>query len=145
MGGEPNSSKSPGASKEALPSVRPVILSRAGSPRSGESAESKDLAAGCAMRNRKGIPAMLSAGLRCKNFLTRFWSYQALRGPSTTATLASRTPPPLSMTMDSRETRLARNETLFREVNERIEDAVGRLGRQDAHVYKCSNSDCTSR
>jgi hypothetical protein len=49
--------------------------------------------------------------------------------------------------MDSRETRLARNETLFREVNERIEDAVGRLGRQDAHVYEffceCSNSDCT--
>lgn len=49
--------------------------------------------------------------------------------------------------MDSRETRLARNETLFREVNERIEQAVGGLGREDAHVYEflceCSNADCT--
>ncbi len=49
--------------------------------------------------------------------------------------------------MDSRETRLARNETLFREVNERIEMAVGRLGRGDGHVYEflceCSNADCT--
>ncbi len=49
--------------------------------------------------------------------------------------------------MDSRETRLARNETLFREVNERIEEAVERTARDDAHVYEflceCSNSDCT--
>ena len=49
--------------------------------------------------------------------------------------------------MDSRETRLAQNETLFREVNERIEHAVERGGRDDAHVYEflceCSNSDCT--
>jgi len=49
--------------------------------------------------------------------------------------------------MDSREERLARNETLFREVNERIEAAVGRAGREDAHVYEffceCSNADCT--
>lgn len=49
--------------------------------------------------------------------------------------------------MDPRETRLARNETLFREVNEQIERAVGRLGREDKHVYEflceCSNSDCT--
>ena len=49
--------------------------------------------------------------------------------------------------MDSRETRLARNETLFREVNERIEEAVGRAGRDDSHVYEflceCSNADCT--
>jgi len=49
--------------------------------------------------------------------------------------------------MDSRETRLARNETLFREVNERIEQAVGRMGREDAHVYEflceCSNADCS--
>jgi hypothetical protein len=49
--------------------------------------------------------------------------------------------------MDSRETRLARNETLFREVNERIEHAVGRGSRDDAHVYEflceCSNTDCT--
>lgn len=49
--------------------------------------------------------------------------------------------------MDARETRLARNETLFREVNERIEEAAGRATRDDAHVYEflceCSNSDCT--
>lgn len=49
--------------------------------------------------------------------------------------------------MDSRETRLARNETLFREVNERIEQAVSAVGRADDHVYEflceCSNSDCT--
>ncbi|HEY2354936.1 MAG TPA: hypothetical protein VGH79_08590 [Gaiellaceae bacterium] len=49
--------------------------------------------------------------------------------------------------MDSREERLARNETLFREVNERIEAAVGRADREDAHVYEflceCSNADCT--
>lgn len=49
--------------------------------------------------------------------------------------------------MDSRETRLAKNETLFREVNERIEAAVGRVGRADGHIYEfvceCSNTDCT--
>ena len=49
--------------------------------------------------------------------------------------------------MDARETRLARNETLFREVNERIESAVGRANRHDDHVYEflceCSNADCT--
>lgn len=49
--------------------------------------------------------------------------------------------------MDARDARLARNETLFREVNERIEQAVGRMGRQDEHVYEffceCSNADCT--
>ena len=49
--------------------------------------------------------------------------------------------------MDSRETRLARNEALFREVNEQIERAVGRIGREDGHVYEflceCSNADCT--
>ena len=49
--------------------------------------------------------------------------------------------------MDARETRLARNETLFREVNERIEQAVERQSREDAHVYEffceCSNTDCT--
>jgi len=54
---------------------------------------------------------------------------------------------PISLTMDPRETRLARNETLFREVNERIEQAVGSLGRDDSHVYEffceCSNADCT--
>jgi len=49
--------------------------------------------------------------------------------------------------MDPRETRLARNETLFREVNERIEEAVQPANREDDHVYEflceCSNSDCT--
>jgi hypothetical protein len=49
--------------------------------------------------------------------------------------------------MDSRETRLARNEALFREVNERIEAAVARAARADGHVYEflceCSNADCT--
>jgi hypothetical protein len=49
--------------------------------------------------------------------------------------------------VDSRETRLARNETLFREVNERIEEAVERAVREDDHVYEflceCSNADCT--
>src|SRR5207237_3511057 len=49
--------------------------------------------------------------------------------------------------VDPRETRLARNETLFGEVNERIEEAVERTPRDDAHVYEflceCSNSDCT--
>jgi hypothetical protein len=49
--------------------------------------------------------------------------------------------------MDSRETRLARNETLFREVNERIEETVEHSSREDGHVYEffceCSNADCT--
>jgi hypothetical protein len=48
--------------------------------------------------------------------------------------------------MDPRETRLARNETLFREVNERIEEAGGSSDRNDNHVYEflceCSNADC---
>ncbi len=75
-----------------------VILSGANSPRSGEFAESKDPVTDCATRNRKGIPAGLSAGFRWKNSLTRCWSYQALPGPSTSASFASRTTPPLRMT-----------------------------------------------
>ena len=51
--------------------------------------------------------------------------------------------------MDSRETRLARNETLFREVNERIEEVAVSHGPGDGHVYEflceCSNADCTLR
>lgn len=47
--------------------------------------------------------------------------------------------------MDSREKRLARNERLFREVNERIEQAAARHG-VDHHRYdfvcECSNVDC---
>ena len=50
--------------------------------------------------------------------------------------------------VDARETRLARNETLFREVNERIEDLA--LTHDDAdHVYEflceCSNANCDLR
>jgi cytochrome c-type biogenesis protein CcmH/NrfF len=81
-----------------LPSAKPVILSAADSPRSGESAESKDPTQDCVTRNRKGIPAKLSAGLRSKNSLTRSWLCPPCRGPSTAAALASRTSPPLRMT-----------------------------------------------
>jgi hypothetical protein len=48
--------------------------------------------------------------------------------------------------MDAREERLARNETLFRSVNETIEESAT-SGRVDAHVFEffceCSNVDCT--
>jgi hypothetical protein len=48
--------------------------------------------------------------------------------------------------MDAREERLARNETLFRSVNENIEDAAI-MGQLDEHVFEffceCSNLDCT--
>ena len=48
--------------------------------------------------------------------------------------------------MDARETRLAKNESLFRSVNERIEEAAGE-GQRDEHVHEflceCSNLDCT--
>jgi hypothetical protein len=47
--------------------------------------------------------------------------------------------------MDERETRLARNETLFRSVNERIEQAATST-TAGAHVFEfvceCSNADC---
>jgi hypothetical protein len=47
--------------------------------------------------------------------------------------------------VDERERRLAENERLFREVNEGIEQAALRQGR-DEHVYdflcECSNLDC---
>src|SRR5581483_8734753 len=47
--------------------------------------------------------------------------------------------------MDPREERLARNEMLFREVNERIE-GIALTHPQDDHRYKflceCSNRDC---
>lgn len=50
--------------------------------------------------------------------------------------------------MDARERRLAQNETLFREVNERIEDLA--LSHTDKdHVYEffceCSNAHCDLR
>jgi len=47
--------------------------------------------------------------------------------------------------MDEREQRLARNETLFRSVNERIEEAAA-SGGVDQHKFEffceCSNADC---
>ena len=47
--------------------------------------------------------------------------------------------------MDAREERLARNETLFRSVNENIEAAAS--SQLDNHVFEffceCSNIDCT--
>ncbi len=48
--------------------------------------------------------------------------------------------------VDAREERLARNETIFRDVNERIEQIASPDGRRDGHVYEflceCSNLDC---
>ncbi len=48
--------------------------------------------------------------------------------------------------MDEREKRLAQNEALFREVNERISDLADQGGGgQRVHEYmcECANSDCT--
>ncbi|MGH3072299.1 MAG: hypothetical protein ACRDNB_08535 [Gaiellaceae bacterium] len=48
--------------------------------------------------------------------------------------------------MDERERRLAQNEALFREVNEKVQ-AVATTHGDDDHVYEfyceCSNADCT--
>ena len=48
--------------------------------------------------------------------------------------------------MDARQERLARNEALFREVNERVR-AIAAVHGEDDHVYEfyceCSNADCT--
>ena len=48
--------------------------------------------------------------------------------------------------VDDRETRLARNETLFRSVNERIEQAAAPWRADGGHVFEffceCSNADC---
>jgi len=50
--------------------------------------------------------------------------------------------------VDARQERLARNEALFREVNERISELAESHG-SDLHVYEflceCSNADCTFR
>lgn len=47
--------------------------------------------------------------------------------------------------MDARELRLAKNESLFRSVNERIEEAAASSGIDD-HLFEffceCSNTDC---
>jgi hypothetical protein len=51
-------------------------------------------------------------------------------------------------TVDERERRLAKNETLFRDLNERIEQ-VAIQQAEDTHVFEflceCSNIDCTLR
>jgi hypothetical protein len=48
--------------------------------------------------------------------------------------------------MDEREKRLAQNEALFREVNEKVETIAAQHGDDD-HIYEfyceCSNADCT--
>jgi hypothetical protein len=48
--------------------------------------------------------------------------------------------------VDPRQERLARNEALFRDVNERVRAIAARHG-DDNHVYEfyceCSNADCT--
>ena len=92
-----------------LPSARPVILSAADSSRSGDSAESKDPVTNCTTRKPKGILAGTSAELHCKNSLSQPWLHLRRRGPSTAATLASRTPPSLRMTtfLLSRSAKLA--------------------------------------
>ncbi len=49
--------------------------------------------------------------------------------------------------MDERERRLAQNEALFREVNERVEAVAHRLGPDVPYefVCECANADCTFR
>jgi hypothetical protein len=50
--------------------------------------------------------------------------------------------------VDSRERRLAENESLFRDINEQIRATAASYGH-DGHVYhwlcECSNRDCTLR
>jgi hypothetical protein len=51
--------------------------------------------------------------------------------------------------MDAREERLAKNEIVFRDVNERIEDLAEAQGAREVPDYgflcECSNVDCTLR
>lgn len=52
--------------------------------------------------------------------------------------------------MDERARRMAENETLFREVNERVEDAATRFVGEDEdsmqeYFCECANADCTFR
>lgn len=49
--------------------------------------------------------------------------------------------------MDPRERRLAENEALFREVNERVETLVHQLGPNVPYEFlcECANADCTFR
>jgi AraC-like DNA-binding protein len=50
-------------------------------------------------------------------------------------------------TVDAREHRLAQNETLFREVNERVETLAHQLGPNHPYQFlcECANPDCTFR
>ena len=47
--------------------------------------------------------------------------------------------------MDDRERRMAQNEVLFREVNERVRDVATALGDDGRFEYfcECANKDCT--
>lgn len=49
--------------------------------------------------------------------------------------------------MDARDQRLAQNETLFREVNERVEAVAHQLGDDIPYEFlcECANVDCTFR
>src|SRR5262245_48273668 len=49
--------------------------------------------------------------------------------------------------MDDRKRRMAQNEALFREVNERVNDVAGSSNEDATYEYlcECSNTDCTFR
>jgi hypothetical protein len=49
--------------------------------------------------------------------------------------------------VDESDRRLAQNEALFREVNERVRDIATRLGDDGGYEYfcECANKDCTFR
>jgi AraC-like DNA-binding protein len=50
--------------------------------------------------------------------------------------------------VDERDRRMAQNEALFREINERVEDVAAELGDQQAgyeYFCECANKDCTFR
>ena len=50
--------------------------------------------------------------------------------------------------MDERDRRMAQNEALFREVNERVEDIAVELGDEEGgyeYFCECANKDCTFR
>jgi AraC-like DNA-binding protein len=51
------------------------------------------------------------------------------------------------MEVDERERRLALNEALFREANERVETVADRLGQDVPYEFlcECANADCTFR
>jgi hypothetical protein len=46
--------------------------------------------------------------------------------------------------VDARDKRLAQNEALFREVNERVQEHAGDTGLHH-YLCECANSDCTFR